>query len=425
MKLDIGRRLGLLGVGVVAAAVAILPGTGAAEGRPLTRWLGSWAASPSPPDLAGPSVSGFANQTLREVVYLHFGGGRVRVRVSNAFGASPLSLGRATVALRAPGAAIVPGSARALTFAGSGSTVVPAGAEVFTDPANLRVRAGQELAISLFFPTSTGPTTFHSLAVSTNYMAAGDHASDVDATAFTGTARSWFLLDGVDVEAARVDDAVVTLGDSITDGFASTVDANNRWPDVLSRRLNARPGNRTSVLDEGISGNRVLNNAPCCGVDALARLDRDVLTQHGVRFVILLEGINDIGFSQLNFPETAPNTDVSAAQIIAGYRQIIDEAHARGVRIYGATLTPFEGAGYETPAGLAKRDAVNAFIRTRGAFDAVIDFDRVTRDPANPERFLPAFDSGDHLHPNDAGYRAMANAIPLALFQSGGDDSAQ
>jgi lysophospholipase L1-like esterase len=284
------------------------------------------------------------------------------------------------------------------------------------------VQAGQELAISLFFATPTGPTTFHSLALTTSYLAAGDHTADVGAAAFTSTTGSWFLLDGVDVETARADDAVVTLGDSITDGFASTVDANNRWPDVLARRLNARAGNRTSVLNEGISGNRVLNNAPCCGVNALARLDRDVLAQHGARFVILLEGINDIGFSQLNFPETAPPTEVSAAQIVAGYRQIIDQVHAIGLRIYGATLTPFEGAGYETPAGLVKRDAVNGFIRTGGAFDAVIDFDRVTRDPADPERLLPAFDSGDHLHPSDAGYRAMANAIPLSLFGSSTDD---
>ncbi len=175
------------------------------------------------------------------------------------------------------------------------------------------------------------------------------------------------------------------------------------------------------MLNEGISGNRVLNNAPCCGVNALARLDRDVLAQDGVRFVILLEGINDIGFSQLNFAETAPNTAVSAEEIIAGYRHVVDQAHLHGLKVYGGTLTPFEGAGYATPAGQVERNAVNAFIRTGGAFDAVIDFDRATRDPDHPERLLPAYDSGDHLHPNDAGYQAMASAIPLSLFGSAGD----
>jgi lysophospholipase L1-like esterase len=422
MKLHIARRRGLLATGLVAAAFAVLPNATAAGGPPATRWLGAWAASPAPPDLAGPSVSGFDNQTLREVVSLHFGGDRVRVRVTNAFGTSPLTLGRSAVALRGPGASILPGSDRPLTFAGDAAPTVPAGAEVLSDPVNLRVRAGQELSISLFLPAATGPVTFHGVAVTTSYVAAGNHVSDAGPGAYGGTTRSWFLLDGVDVQAPSRDDAIVALGDSITDGVGSTVDANNRWPDLLAQRLNAREGNRTSVLDEGISGNRVLNNAPCCGVNALARLDRDVLAQDGVRFVILLEGINDIGFSQLQgIAETAPPTDVSAAQIIAGYRHIIDQAHRAGLKVYGATLTPFGGAGYETPAGLAKRAAVNAFIRSSGRFDAVIDFDRVTRDPANPERFLPVFDSGDHLHPNDAGYRAMANAIPLSLFEAGGD----
>jgi lysophospholipase L1-like esterase len=422
MKLHIARARVLLAIGLVAAALAVMPSATAADGRAATRWLGAWATSPSPPDLAGPSVSGFSDQTLREVVALHFGGDRVRVRVTNAFGTSPLTLGRAAVALRGPGASIVPGSDRPLAFAGDAAPTIPAGAEVLSDPVALRVRAGQELAISLFLPVATGPVTFHGVAVTTSYIAAGDHASDLGPVAFTGTTRSWFLLDGVDVEAPSRDDAVVAFGDSITDGVGSTLDANHRWPDLLAQRLNAREDNHTSVLDEGISGNRVLNNAPCCGVNALARLDRDVLAQDGVRFVVLLEGINDIGFSQLRgVAETAPPTDVSAAQIIEGYRHIIDQAHRAGLKVYGATLTPFEGAGYATPAGQAKRAAVNAFIRTSGRFDAVIDFDRVTRDPANPERFLPAFDSGDHLHPNDAGYRAMANAIPLSLFEAGVD----
>jgi lysophospholipase L1-like esterase len=208
--------------------------------------------------------------------------------------------------------------------------------------------------------------------------------------------------------------AIVTLGDSITEGFNSTINANDRWPDVLARRLMGRE----AVLNEAISGNRVLNNAPCCGINAVARLDRDVLEQDGVRFVTYLEGINDIGFSQTSGPETAPQTDVSAAQIIAGIEQIITQVHLKGLKIYGATLTPFQGAGYYSVAGEAKREAVNQWIRTSGAFDAVIDFDKVVRDPQNPLHILPAFDSGDHLHPNDAGYAAMADSIDLSLFNS-------
>jgi len=194
------------------------------------------------------------------------------------------------------------------------------------------------------------------------------------------------------------------------------MDGNARWPDMLARRLNARAGNRTSVVDAGIGGNRLLEDSPCCGVRALARLDRDALSLSGVHSVIVLEGINDIGFSQLRGPETAPQTDVSADQIIAGYRELIARAHGREVQVYAGTLTPFKGAGYATPAGLAKRSAVNEFIRTSAAFDGVIDFDRALRDPRDPEALLPAFDSGDHLHPNDAGYRAMAAAVPLSLF---------
>jgi len=410
-------------VALVTVLYAALPNVSAAEDMTVPRWLGSWATSPAPPDLGGPSVAGFDNQTLREVVYLHFGGDRVRVRVTNAFGASPLALGQADLALRGPNASIFAGSDRKLTFGGRVSMTIPAGAEVYSDPVNLRVRAGQELSVSLFLPSGTGPTTWHSFADTTNYVAPGNHASDTDGTAYTSTTTHWFFLDGVDVAAPRTDNAVVALGDSITDGALSTLDANNRWPDFLSRRLNSQEDNRTSVLDEGIGGNRVLNNAPCCGVNALARLDRDVLSQDGVRFVILLEGINDIGFSQLSGPETAPQTDVSAEQIIAGYKQIIAQVHLKGLKVFGGTLTPFKGAAYETPAGLVKRDAVNHFVRTSGAFDAVIDFDRATRDPNDPERFLPAFDSGDHLHPNDVGYQAMANAIALSPFRSAGEGS--
>ena len=411
-------------IGLLVLVLGGLPIVGSADTgqRASEHWLGTWATSPSPPDLSGPSVAGFNDQTLREIVYTHFGGKRVRVRLTNVFGAAPMTFGQVDIALRGPGASIVAGSDRTLTFDGSTSVTVPADAEAYSDPVGLTVRAGQELAVSIFLPSPTGPTTWHSFADTTSYIASGNQASDATGRAYTSTTNHWFLLDGVDVAGSSSDNAVVTLGDSITDGTASTLDANNRWPDFLARRLNSREENHTSVLDEGIGGNRVLNNAPCCGVNALARLDRDVLSQDGVRFVTLLEGINDIGFSQLTGPETAPQTDVSADQIIAGYKQIIAQVHLKGLKIYGATLTPFKGARYETPAGLVKRGTVNNFIRNSGAFDAVIDFDKATRDPNDPEMFLPAYDSGDHLHPNDAGYQAMANAIPLQLFRSSGED---
>jgi lysophospholipase L1-like esterase len=345
------------------------------------------------------------------------------VRLTNTFGTRPLTVGAAHIAIEGAGADIVPGSDRQLTFGGRRAVTIAKGAEVYSDPVALAVGAEQHLAVSLYVPGASGPTTWHALAVQTNYVSTpGNHTGDPTGSAFTTTVMSWFWLDGVDVVAGGLDRAVVTLGDSITDGFASTVNADDRWPNFLARRLLALPADHhVSVLDEGISGNRVLHNAPCCGVSALARLNRDVLAQDGVRWVILLEGINDIGFSGLTGPETAPHTNVSAAQIIAGYKQIIIQVHSKRLKIYGATLTPFKGTtfpGYYTPAGERKREAVNHWIRTSGAFDAVIDFDKAIRDPADPLRMLPNYDSGDHLHPNDAGYAAMADAINLALFSA-------
>src|SRR5205823_2935138 len=248
----------------------------------------------------------------------------------------------------------------------------------------------------------------------------GNAASSTSAAGYVGSTAAWYFVDDVDVLARPSDRAtIVALGDSITDGFGSTVGANHRWPNFLAERILAGPrGLVDSVVDEGISGNRVLNNSPCFGVDVQARLDRDVLAQSGAGFVILLEGINDIGFSQLpNAGCSAPNTDVSADQIIAGYQQVIAQVHAQGLKIFGGTLTPFLGAAYYSAAGEVKRETVNAFVRTGGAFDGVVDFDRAVQDPANPLQFLPAYDSGDHLHPNDAGYQAMANAVDLSLFR--------
>jgi lysophospholipase L1-like esterase len=385
-------------------------GAGATEGR---HWVGTWAASPQGAVASrSPSVQAFAHRTIRQVVRVSIGGDTVRVRLSNEFGRTPLVIGTARISLSAGGANLVPGTSRTLTFGGDSSFAIPAGAPALSDQVALHVPALADVAISLYLPDSTAASTFHSLSRATSYVSPpGDHTADAAMPVDTTTV-SWYFLAGVSVRAPGDAGAIVALGNSITDGYASTVDSNARWPNVLARQLEAAHAlDRLAVLDEGISGNRVLWDHE--GRNALARFDGDVLRQPGVRYVIVLLGINDIGW-----PVRAEwrDQDVSAARIIAGHEQLIARAHELGLAIYGATLTPYEGAGAYTPAGEAKREAVNRWIRTSGAYDGVIDFDAVTRDPAHPGRFLPAYDSGDHLHPNDAGYRAMGEAISLTLF---------
>lgn len=390
-----------------------------ASGAPAssgTHWVTTWAASPQVAVPGTLSETGFDNQTVRNIVFTSVGGSTVRVRFTNTFGREPLEIGRAAIGVHGALAG-VDGASVPLSFGGSSSVLIPAGAEALSDPVHLTVLPLQDLVVSVFLPQATGPATQHALAQQVNYVAAGDHALDSSASAFTTETKSSYFVDSIDVLASdRTLGTVVTLGDSITDGYHSSENQNDRWPNDLARRLDGLSGPTLSVADEGISGNRVLNDSVCCGVNALARLERDVLDRAGVRDVILLEGINDIGFSQLTGPTVEPTTEVSAAQIIAGYEQIIAQVHAAGLKIFGATLTPFKGASYETPAGLVKRDVVNNWIRTSGAFDGVIDFAKVTADPADPEMLNPAYDSGDHLHPNDAGYRAMANAVNLVML---------
>ena len=385
-------------------------GAGAPEGR---HWVGTWAASPQGVVASGaPRLAAFAHQTIREVVRVSMGGDTVRVRVSNEFGTAPLVVGAARIALSAGGAGIAPGTSRTLTFGGDTAFTIPAGAPALSDPVALHVPALADVAISLYLPDSTPASTFHPLSVATSYVSApGDHTADTAMPVDT-TARNWFFVSGVSVRAPGDAAAIVTLGNSITDGYGSTPDSNARWPNVLARHLEAAHAlTRLAVLNEGISGNRILHDQ--AGRSALARFDGDVLRQPGARYVIVLLGINDIGWSA---NPRYQDQDVSAAGIIAGHEQLIARAHELGLLIYGATLTPFEGAGYYTAAGEAKREAVNTWIRTSGAYDGVIDFDAVTRDPDHPTRFLPAYDSGDHLHPGDAGYRAMGEAIDLRLF---------
>jgi lysophospholipase L1-like esterase len=415
---------------IALAVFAVMLVRGVTAQRPAEHWVGTWAASevgrpqvappplPSPPGQPPPAAPApfvhFTNQTLREIVRVSIGGARIRVVFSNVFGTAPLSIGAAHVALRANGPSIVAASDRALAFAGSAATVIPPGAMIVSDPVDLTVPALADLAIDLYLPGQTdtpSPVTMHGGALETNYVSStGNHAGEA-ALAPAFTTPSWFVITRVEVMSSA--GAVVAFGDSITDGARSTPDTNNRYPDQLARRLNAAGSPvKLAVLNAGIGGNRVLSDgAYSSGPNALARFEHNVLAQPGATHVIVLEGINDIGYGL-----HAPNP--SAAELIAGHRQMIERAHALGLKIFGATLTPFEGSPRYTEEGEIKRSALNLWIRSSKAYDGVIDFDEATRDPNHPLRFNPAFDSGDHLHPNDAGYVAMGNAIDLGLFRA-------
>jgi lysophospholipase L1-like esterase len=381
-------------------------------------WVASWGASDVFP--VGQDIN---YQTLRQFIRLSAGGARVRVRFSNETGLYPLVIGAAHVAKPAPDAgagAIDLSTDRALTFGGAGGITVAPGAAAVSDPVEMNAAPLSTLAISLFVPRWTGPSVIHADGNATTYISGdGDYtAARVFPSPKTATSR--FFINEVDVEGPGRPAAVVTLGDSITDGYRSQVDANHRWPDRLAERLAARQNAApVGVVNAGIGGNRILHDHPedLFGPNALARLDRDVLSIPGLRWVVLMEGINDIGHST---SADLPEQDVSAEEIINGMKQIIARVHSRGAKIYGATLTPYEDTvfhGYYTPEGEAKREQVNAWIREGGAFDAVIDFDAAVRDPAHPTRIRPDYDVDDHLHPNDAGYRAMGDAVDLKLFE--------
>lgn len=383
-------------------------------------WTGTWAAAmmrPSPGFAPNWSEEGFADHTVRQVVRVSAGGALARIRLSNAFGTRPLTVTGATVARSAGGAAVRPNSVWHLTFRGSRSVSVRPGAELPSDPAPLLVSPLETLTVTLYLAKPTGPATNHLMAGATSYRAAGDHRADVSADAFTETTHSWYYLAGVDVlGAAPRRDVVATFGDSITDGAASTVDGNNRYPDELAELLVARSTPR-GVLNAGIGGNRVLSDSPCLGERATARFARDVLDEPRVGTVVVLEGINDIGGSTIPpDPCFGDAPEVSAADLIAGHRDLIRQARARGVTVVGATILPYKGADfYYTEAGEAVRDEVNEWMRTSGEYDAVVDLDRIMAAPGDPDLLDPAYDSGDGLHPNDSGYHAMAVAVAEVL----------
>jgi lysophospholipase L1-like esterase len=374
-------------------------------------WVATWAASPSLPQDAAQMKTRhleFDNQTVRLIAHVSLGGDRVRVRVSNAFGTAPLRVGEAHVGLSAGEASVVAGSDRTLTFGGSGSIAIPAGAIVLSDAVELKTPSLSNLAVSLYLPESAAASAVHYGAQQRSYVGAGNAtgaATMADAVAIT----SWVYLAGIDVAAPASARTIVAFGDSITDGARSTVDANRRWPDVLAGRL----AGKLAVVDAGIGGNRILHDAArnvTYGPSALARFDRDVLAQPGVGYVVILEGINDLGHPG----GVAPISEtVTAADMIAGLRQMVDRAHEKGVKAIGATITPSSGSGEKEE----KRLAVNEWIRNGKAFDGVVDFEKAIRDPEKPGSIAAPFDGGDHLHPGDAGYKAMGEAIELRLFR--------
>lgn len=385
----------LLGAGGAAAQIAAAP-----TSDTPTRTVTTWAASD---DMAGGTLS---DMTVRNVVHTSIGGSGLRVRLSNAHGTHAVTFDSVYVGLQDDGPAIVPGSNRRVSFGGSTTVVIPPGATALSDPLPRRVEPQQKLSISIHVVGDSGALTAHNRTMQHTYKSiSGDHAADEGAAAFQTQSAVWYWLDAVVVEAPEQTGTVATIGDSITAGVGTTVNADRRWPDILADRFAALPDVRQmGVANEGISGNRVLDGVSkpgSAGDSALARLERDVLTKPGVETVLLFEGVNDVGAGS------------TAAEIIAGYRQLVVRTRAADVCIVGATILPFGGSVYGDPAAEDTRQAVNDYIRNSGDFDAVVDFDAATRDEANPARLRPEFHNGDGLHPNDAGNAAMAAAIDL------------
>jgi lysophospholipase L1-like esterase len=415
------RPAAIIAAAAAALAATLTAGSAASASRqqPVTNWSASWTSAMQQPTASTPafgdnwSMAGFSDQTVRQEVRVSGGGDVARIRLSNLDGTEPLHIKAVTIAESAGGAATEPGTMRTLTFRGSRPVTIPAGQATASDATGLPVAPLESLTVTLYFAAATGPATFHEDGLTTTYQATGDHARDRGAGAFGGTAsHSYYYLTGVDV-GTRGRAAVVAFGDSITNGHNSTVGGDARYTDDLAGRLVAshRP---LSVANAGITGNLLLHQLPCFGETGITRFQRDALGQPGVRTVILMEGSNDIWDFQDHGCGATPA--ITAAQLIDGFRTLIQAAHARGVRVVGATILPFK-ANYESAADFqhaeAIREAVNNWILGSGEYDAVADFAAAVADPADPEQLNPRYDSGDHLHPNDAGYRAIAATIDL------------
>ncbi|HEX4003079.1 MAG TPA: SGNH/GDSL hydrolase family protein [Candidatus Acidoferrales bacterium] len=419
-------------------ALFIVASASVGQGASQQHWVSTWAASaqsarivfprlPAPPPpapgaaappnrpLIFPPAPSFDNQTVRMIVRSSIGGHRVRVQLSNAFGSEAVRIGAAHIALRDKDSAIVAGSDRPLTFGGDASAIIPAGAELLSDPVDLDVPPVADLAVSIFLPGHVEDPTDHLTGLHTTYISGPGDFTGAPAIADATTKLSWYLLSSVDVLAPADTSVIVAFGDSITDGATSTPDTDRSWPSQLAQRLAANKATQKfAIVNEGISGNRLMDGG--MGIAALARFDRDVLSVPGVKYVIVMLGINDIGLGSL--PGTPPDQQVTAQELIDAHKQLIAHAHIRGIRAIGATLTPYVGAAYASAQGEVIREAVNDWIRTSHAYDAVFDFDAVVRDPANPKQILPSLNLTDHLHPDDAGYKAMADSVDLSIFTS-------
>ena len=415
---------------ILAFAVALPRATGTDSKAPQ-EWIATWMTANL--DLSNQEMAvvlsdshglrEFNNQTIRGIIHTIIAGRAIRIRLDNTFGIRPITFDAVFVGKQKQGASLLAGSNHAVTFGGAKAVTIPEGSEALNDEISMAVDAQQNLAISLYTSKPTGPGTVHQSAFQTNYVSdAGNFAAEENAQPFSKTIGSWFFLKEVDVLAVKeVAGAIVALGDSITDGASSRTDAYDRWTDVLARRLNANSSHQTfSVLNAGIGGNRVLSSSPCFGENALARLNRDVFVLSGVRAVILFEGTNDIGQPdtpvEAKFAACLARTHISADDLIAGYKQVITQAHARHLKIFGATILPFQGFKGWTEKGEAVRKATNRWILESHVFDGVIDFSSVLADPANPARLAAQYDSGDHLHPSSAGHEAMARSIDPKLF---------
>ena len=385
-------------------------------------WIVSWGAAqqrPEPANALAPEQ--LTDATLRQVVRLSAGGEQLRVRLSNAFGTQPLVVDAAHLALASrPGSATIdPASDRPLSFAGARQVTIPAGAEAYSDPVRLTVAAGAAVAVSIHLPAAPAQQTGHPGSRATSFIAHGEATGAADMPG-AATVEHWYQLADIEVAAAPAGATVATIGDSITDGHGAGVDRDARWPDRLAERLRRDPATRGfGVLNVGIGGNRVLLDG--LGSNLLARFDRDVVARSGVRWAIVMEGVNDLGVLTRDAPVAPAVHAATVAAITGGYTQLVARAHAHGIRVIGGTITPYAGSDYyhPGPASEADRQAINRFIRGSATFDAVVDFDAALRDPAHPDRLLPGYDSGDHLHPSEEGYRRMAAAVPLSLFRGG------
>ena len=383
-------------------------------------WVASWGAAQQIPEQANllPQAD-MQDATLRQVVHLSVGGTKLRVRFSNAFGSQALVIDAAHIARSADKASAktMPGTDHALTFDGRTSISIPPGAEYLSDPVGLDAPALSNLTVSIHLPQAPAGETGHPGSRATSYYVHGDHTADADLPG-AGKVDHWYQLAGVELVTAPAAASIVAFGDSITDGHGATTNGDDRWPDILAARLQASPATRNlAVVNVGIGGNHVLTDG--LGPNALARLDRDVFARPGARTMLVLEAINDLGKLSREDVRTPQQHAQLVADLIAAYKQMIDRAHGQGIKVIGCTVTPYTGSDYYHPdaASEADRQALNTWIRTSGAFDAVVDFDAVIRDPQHPERMLPAYDSGDHLHPSAAGYKVMADAIPLKALR--------